>query len=114
MGAWGEKPWENDTAADWFDECMKKIDTVFILDQAEKIIKSEDDDELRAVSYIIGHLGRNYIWPINEMERVNKVKEKLIVRLESMLESDSDFMDIWEDDDTVKNELQNEIKLLKS
>ena len=113
MGAWGVKPWENDVAADWFSLCMKEVNTEFILDEAESILEKEDEDELRAISYLIGHLGKVNIWPSDMMDRVDRVKERLAQSLIKMLDTDSDFLDLWDNDDIVVQELKKEIKLLK-
>lgn len=115
MGAWGEKAWENDEAADWFAEFITKVDTEFILEEAEQAMKYDDNYEIvRAIAYIIGHLGNNYIWPSNNLDRLNKVKDKLIHYYQNMLDEESDYMDLWDNDDNLKNELIKEVELLKN
>lgn len=114
MGAWGEKPWENDGAADWFSILMERIDTTFILDQAELMSETPDgyEDEIRAVSYILSYLGRNYIWPIEEIVRLKSIKIELTGILEGMLAPESDFLELWDNDEVVKQEIRKEIQQL--
>lgn len=114
MGTWGEKVWETDEAADWFSTFIKKVDTKFVLDEAEESLKCDDNYEtIRAIAYILGHLGKTYIWPIDEMERLQRIKAEMIVYYQEMLEEESDYMALWENDETVKKELFKELELLK-
>lgn len=63
MGSWGVKPFENDSAADWFadlwDECPvpKKVEETLKLDI------EDSHEEIRAAAHILVQLGENFIWP---------------------------------------------------
>ena len=115
MGAWGIKAWENDEAADWFGAFMEKVDTNFILEEAERMLKTSDDfDGIRAIAYVLGHFGKVYIWPIEEIDRMKDVKGQVLAYLESMIKEDSEYMDMWDNDEGVKLELTKEIELLRS
>jgi hypothetical protein len=69
MGAWGEAPWDNDSAADWFGDLF---DATKLADRVEKTLKGDVEDaheEIRAAAYLLVALGRVYIWPVKELDR---------------------------------------------
>lgn len=109
----GRKTVGNDMAADWFIKFMKKVDIDYIMEQAESIIDSGNEDELRAISYVIGCLGKNYIWPVDLITRLDIIKQKLIKNLKEMIESNSEFLELWENTEAIKKEVEHEISLLK-
>lgn len=114
MGAWGIEVWENDAAADLFATVMEKVDTQFILDLAKSILKADDRyDEARAIAYIIATLGKHYIWPIEEFESLESIKLQLITYLEGMLDENSEFMEVWENDEEICLQIRREIQSLK-
>ena len=69
MGTWDIYPWDNDTAADWFGELMDS--TGFAERVGEALRRRPVDDHweaIRAAGYILIHLGRVYIWPVNRLQ----------------------------------------------
>jgi hypothetical protein len=68
MGAWGELPWDNDGAADWFGDLFDKTK---LAEQVEDTLKLDVDDsyeEIRAAASVLLFLGRVYIWPVHELD----------------------------------------------
>ncbi|MBX2846905.1 MAG: hypothetical protein KTR16_01185 [Acidiferrobacterales bacterium] len=69
MGMWDFKPWDNDSAADWFGDFM---DDTNIRDHWLEGIKQDpldDADTVRAAASIFVMLGRVYIWPIDHLDQ---------------------------------------------
>jgi HEAT repeat protein len=70
MGAWGSAAWDNDLAADWFAELFE---TTKLARRVEKTLNRRDLEEyapeIRAAAYVLIALGRNYVWPVDELER---------------------------------------------
>ena len=70
MGAWGYEAWDNDDAADWFD---KLFSATKLAARVEKALNKKDIEEyagqIRAAAYVLVALGRNYIWPIEDLDR---------------------------------------------
>ena len=69
---WGEQPWDNDQAADWFAGLMEKtslpekVRTTLRL--ADKGLDEETTPLLRAAAWCVIQFGRVYVWPVNELE----------------------------------------------
>lgn len=70
MGAWGHEPWDNDEAADWFGDLFAATK---LAQRVEKALKTKDVEEfadtIRAAAYVLIALGRNYIWPVEDLDR---------------------------------------------
>ncbi|MBF2639954.1 DUF4259 domain-containing protein [Listeria welshimeri] len=114
MGVWGYDPWDNDEAADWFGNFMKHVDIDFIIQTVEEVENRElDYERIRAVSYIVEMLGKSYIWPVDHYAELDKMVEKLINLLTLMIESGSDFLDVWENDPEIIIAVQKQIDALK-
>ena len=110
MGAWGTSPWDSDDAADWFSDFFEGIDVDARIEAA-----LEDDDEygqIRAACYMLTVLGRTYIWP-GDLEALDELLERGIQLLTSMLEPESEFRELWEDDEEVLESVANELAGLK-
>jgi len=69
MGMWAEKPWDNDSAADWYGDLMD--DTNLRKNWLVGINKNPLDqpDVVRAAASLFLMLGRVYIWPINDYDQ---------------------------------------------
>ncbi len=80
MGAWGDKPWENDSAADFFDD-------LFPADFHDKVmagLRSEDEDEARAAAWLVSALAHSgYIWP-GDPEQMAEACHLAATRLEQL------------------------------
>lgn len=114
MGAWGVQPWDSDEAADWFGTFMEKVDLSFILETVNTVSLHEDDyDQIRAVSYILEVLGKAYIWPPEYYEELDEALKKMIALLEKMIEPDSEFLELWENDKDLILSVKQQIDALK-
>ncbi|PHR88828.1 MAG: hypothetical protein COA78_36245 [Blastopirellula sp.] len=83
MGMWDYKPWDNDSAADWFGDFMDKTEfRKHWLDGMNSDL-SEEPDELRAAISLFIMLGRVYVWPI---EQFDDDLELAIVKSECLLD----------------------------
>ena len=105
MGCWGVKPYENDSAADWFGDLWDEFP---IPSKVEETLKSDLEDcheELRAAAHMLVQLGQTYIWPVHSIDRHCDLAAQ---RLEHMK-----AMEIYSGDD-FQSELQKEIKILRS
>ena len=69
MGAWGEAAWDNDGAADWFGDMFETTKLARYVENTLKKDPEEDPEEIRAAAYVMVALGRNYIWPIDDLDR---------------------------------------------
>lgn len=65
---WAFNPWDNDSAADWYDEFMD--DTKLRSAWLKGINKdaTEEFEEVRAAISIYLMLGRVYVWPIDHLD----------------------------------------------
>ncbi|GAA1323635.1 hypothetical protein ACFSWE_09445 [Leucobacter albus] len=111
MGAWGSKPWESDGAADWFAEFFEGIDVDARIDAAFEY--DDEYDQIRAAGYLLAVLGRPTVWP-GDLERLDDHLERGIELLTEMIEPDSDFRDLWEDDPDVVAAVRDEIAALEA
>ena len=85
MGTWGARHWENDAAADWFDEFFKKTNAAHYVRQTLELDPSEDADEIRAAVFVLLTLGRVYVWPLDTLEEcLQLASDRMRQILESM------------------------------
>ncbi len=84
MGAWGSAAWDNDLAADWFGNLFEKTN---LARHVEKTLNLKDLEEyaaeVRAAAWLLGVLGKVYIWPIADLERHLKLA---IAKMEAIRE----------------------------
>ncbi len=69
MGTWGTAAWESDGAADWF---AALFDTTGLSRQVEETLNGDPEDdheEIRAAASLLVMLGRDFIWPVDELDR---------------------------------------------
>ena len=69
MGAWGKLPWENDGAADWFDDLFKKTKLAKHVEDTLKLSVENSHEEIRAAASVLVFLGHVYIWPVDDLDR---------------------------------------------
>lgn len=102
MGTWDTKPWDNDTAADWFGgvfdetELREKVRAALELDLNEH-------QEIRAAAHVLMSLGRTYVWPIDQLD------SDLALAVERLTEIKKVFQDLPE----LLAEINFEIEVLK-
>lgn len=111
MGAWGSNPWDSDGAADWFGEFFAGIDVDARIDAAFEY--DDDYDQIRAACYLLAVLGRGYIWP-GDLERLDGHLERGIEMLSEMVEEDSDYRELCDDDPETIEAVRGELALLKA
>ena len=90
MGDWGTMPWDNDGAADWFDNLFNKTKLAKHVEDTLKLDASNNHEEIRAAASVLLFLGRTYIWPVHELDgHLTLAADKLeqISRLEVITES---------------------------
>lgn len=90
MGAWDKLPWDNDGAADWFQDLFDKTKLANIVEDTLRGDVTSSHEEIRAAASVLLFLGRVYIWPVNELDRhlalaVDRLEE--ISRLDEIAES---------------------------
>ena len=116
MGAWGTEPWDNDEASDWFGEFFQGIDANARI--RETFLEFGDNqDRIRAACFILGTLGRVYVWPgdLDELKQLLERGTELLSRMLSPLEGDEDFVEAWTDEarPAVVASIQQQIAQLK-
>ncbi|MBL3686780.1 hypothetical protein D3248_07425 [Leucobacter zeae] len=72
----------------------------------------DDYDRIRAACYLLAVLGRSTVWP-GDLERLDGHLERGIDLLTEMIEPDSDFRDLWDDDPEVVEAVRSEIAELE-
>jgi len=110
MGAWGASPWDSDGAADWFAEFFEGIN---VDSRIEAALEYDDEyDQIRAACYMLNTIGRIYVWP-GDLEKLEEHLERGIKLLTAMLEPDSEFRELYEEDDEVIEAVGQELEDLK-
>ena len=103
MGAWGSAAWDNDLAADWFGNLFERTK---LARHVEKALNYSDLEEyaaeIRAAAWVLGALGRVYVWPVSDRERHLKLA---IAKMEAIREL-PDYEDV--------PEISEEIAVLRS
>lgn len=71
---WGDKPWDNDAAADWFANLMHNTNfpeqirmTLLLCEQGDAV--GEDTAVLRAAVYCILQFCHVYVWPVDQIDK---------------------------------------------
>ncbi|PZU94248.1 MAG: hypothetical protein DCE90_15425 [Pseudanabaena sp.] len=106
MGTWGNRPWDNDAAADWFGETM---DTTQLCQKVEEALNLDIEDyyeEVRAAASILLLLGHNYVWSVGDLDRH---LELAATKLTEILDAN-----IFEGAEEFTKPIQEEIKVLRS
>ncbi len=107
MGTWGEKPYDSDTATEWFDHLFSKTNLVA---EVEKGLDSDNIDEQRAAAFMIERLAVSvYVWPVDSFDRlIGKAIDVLIAIL-----ADAKWIDSWVSNDDIINDLFSSVRNLK-
>ena len=114
MGAWGEQPWDNDTAADWFGSVLTGNPLIATVNQT---LREGESEEQYAALWLVAELGRVYVWPINELEETLALA---VAAADTILagEDSEGWLELWENDpamiasitslrDTIKSRIKN-------
>ncbi|MBA3010032.1 MAG: DUF4259 domain-containing protein [Desulfobacula sp.] len=62
MGAWDTKPWDNDTAADWFCKVFHETNIGEKIREAFELDMDLYHEAIRGAACILMFLGRRYVW----------------------------------------------------
>lgn len=115
MGAWGERPYDNDTAADWFagllEPVAKQIEDLLNLD-----VDESNYDEYRAAAWFITKIGRNYVYPTVNRGTHLSILHNHLSRLHDRLQTirnDNGWLDGWRDRAKIEAEMDNLIRQLQ-
>jgi hypothetical protein len=101
----GIKPYENDSAADWFSDLWDEFAIPSKVEETLKLDLEDNHEEIRAAAYILLQLGNTYIWPVYSIDRHCDLAAR---RLEEMR-----AMEIYRGDE-IQAEMQKEIEILRS
>jgi len=105
MGCWGVKPYENDSAADWFGDLWDQFPIPSKVEETLKLDLEDSHEEIRAAAHMLIQLGETYIWPVDSIDRHCDLA---VQRLEEVK-----AMEIYNGDD-FQAEMQKEIEILRS
>ncbi len=102
MGAWGDQPWDNDDAADFFGDLWE--DTP-IVDRVIAGLTSGTSSVVVAASWLLLGIGRVYVWPV---DRLDEALTAAIDALEVILtgEDEEGYLALWDDDPAVAARLR--------
>ncbi|OOW05669.1 MULTISPECIES: DUF4259 domain-containing protein [Pseudomonas] len=117
MGAWNYNPWENDEAADWFQEFWKQQNFAVLINEISQFDPAEERyDAFRAACYLLQTLGNPYIWPTEYLAQLKPLIEQAISILTQLIDPPNDewgFLDMWGDSADVINAVEEQIDALK-
>ena len=119
MGAWGTAAWDNDAAADWFGDFFDGLDLNAKIKEAFELEDGHDEirhDEIRAACFILGSLGRVYVWK-GDLDELKVLLEQGIALLSKMIDAEdeeNDFLESWDNDPEVIASVQEQIKELQA
>jgi hypothetical protein len=112
MGAWGFEPWENDEAVDWFDWFFGDLDVNARIRQA--FDGENNHDEVRAACFLLGTLGRTYVWP-GDLDELKGLLDEGIARLQRMIDPDGPdhyYLESWGAPDELEKSVKAQIREL--
>src|SRR5262245_24890778 len=117
MGAWDTDPWGNDLAADWFSEFFRGVKANA---RIRKGFRDRNDlPVIRAACYILGALGRVYVWP-DDLDELAALLDEGIALLSRMARpskadlEDDDFLEYWDDDPALRKSVRMQIAELRN
>jgi hypothetical protein len=65
---WGDQPWDNDRAADWYGVMMKKTGVpAYVRKTLSEELNKDSSEVLRAAAFCVVQFGRIYVWPTDEL-----------------------------------------------
>ncbi|WP_206026375.1 hypothetical protein [Roseimicrobium sp. ORNL1] len=68
MGDWGNLPWDNDSAADWFGDLFDETKLANRVEATLKLDAKDSPEEVRAAAAMVLLLGHTYVWPIDKLD----------------------------------------------
>jgi hypothetical protein len=93
VGSWGNEPWDNDHAADWFGDLW---DGTPIVDRVLEGLTSGRGDEMVAALWLCTQLCRVYVWPI---DRLAETVAAAVAAADQLLAGDDEdgLIELWSD-----------------
>jgi hypothetical protein len=105
MGCWGVRPYESDSAADWFGDLWDEFPVPSKVEETLKLELEDSHEEIRAAAHVLVQLGQTYIWPVDSIDRHCDLAARRLEEIKAMEEySGDDF----------QAQLQKEIEILLS
>lgn len=118
MSAWNYSPWDNDDAADWFQQFWKQKDFTLLIGEIKAFDPKEPSyDTFRAACYLLQTLGNPYVWPAEHLDELKSLIGHAISILTKMINPPSKqwyFLDIWEGADEIIKSVQVQIDALEA
>lgn len=103
MGAWGEGPIDNDTAADWFSS-LKNTGIYALIEEG---LRSSNYDEIRAAAFLLERIGINYVYDIDLLDRDKDLAREALKRILK----DEEWLGTWAVCDVcVEREIKSSIR----
>ena len=68
MGTWGSAPWDDDAAADWYGDTLRRIGLPRAIEAALRLDVAEHFQEVRAAAALVVLLGRVYVYPHDQLD----------------------------------------------
>lgn len=104
MGAWGEKAYENDSAADWFNDVFEPVSK-----QVQALLDAPVEERLypeyRAAAWMLTKIGRTFVYPSDKLDdHLSKLHDRL-----QTIRNDKDWMDSWVDQAAITKEMDDQI-----
>ena len=69
MGVWGDAPWDNDTAADWFGQIFDETQFADRIAEGLNADLDKHPEIVRAAAHVVYLLGRAYVWPAGSLKQ---------------------------------------------
>lgn len=90
MGAWGNRPYDNDTGADWLVETITPVsDKIQML--LDTPVDEEQYDKYRAAGWLLAKICRTHVYPADLIEpHLLQIHERL-----QTVRDDTAWMDSW-------------------
>jgi hypothetical protein len=116
MGVWDYDPWGNDEAADWFPEFFRGVKANARIRRAFQ--DPNDLPVIRAACFILGAIGRVYVWP-DDLRELAALLDQGIALLSRMARpskadlANDDFLEYWDDDPDFRKAVRAQIAELR-
>lgn len=104
MGSWGTKVYEDDSAADWFNNVFepvsKQVQTLL-----DAPVKHHLYQEYRAAAWMMTKIGRSFVYPKSKLDdHLSKLHDRL-----QIIRNDKDWIDSWVNPHSIAKEIDNQI-----
>ena len=105
MSCWGVRPFESDSAADWFGDLWDEFPVPAKVEETLNRDLEDNHEEIRAAVHVLLQLGERFIWPLDSIDRQCELAAQRLEEMKAMEEySGADF----------QAQLNKEIDILRS